>query len=187
MSWARLALVPSAITVNLAFLYVVVKNAPGEVFDQHLGMEWNSIQCLPPRLISCISPQASRTFVAWLECLESIISFILNTFSCSSRQPTSSNRFVGSSLFDQTMTTFYLDLCCSWLCLLECVSWCHLWNPLWLHSLFSSYCLWSFPLLLFSKVREVFKENMVIFNGICHEGGGVSRVINVFSKTFFFI
>lgn len=30
MSWARLALVPSAITLNLAFLYVVVKNAPGE-------------------------------------------------------------------------------------------------------------------------------------------------------------
>jgi len=30
MTWARLALVPSAITVNLAFLYVVVKNAPGE-------------------------------------------------------------------------------------------------------------------------------------------------------------
>ena len=36
MTWARLALVPSAITVNLAFLYVVVKNAPGEVFVQHL-------------------------------------------------------------------------------------------------------------------------------------------------------
>ena len=58
----------------------------------------------------------------------------------------------------QTMTAFFSDLCCSWLCLLECVSWCHLWNPLWLHSLFPSYCLWSFPLLLFSKVREVFKN-----------------------------
>ena len=110
------------------------------------------------RLVSCIFPQASRTFVAWPECSESIISFILNTFSCSSRQPTSSNRFVGSSLLDQTMTTFYSDLCCSWICLLECVSWCHLWNLSWLHSLFPSYCLWSFSLLFFSKVRQVFKK-----------------------------
>ena len=120
------------------------------------------------RLVSCISPQASRTFVPWPECLESIISFILNTFSCSSRQPTSSNRFVGSSLSDQTMTAFYSDLCCAWLCLLECVSWCHLWNPFWLHSLFPSYCLWSFSLLLFSKVFKKYGN----FNGIFMKGGG---------------
>jgi len=30
MAWARLALVPAAVAVNLAFLYVIVRNAPGE-------------------------------------------------------------------------------------------------------------------------------------------------------------
>jgi len=30
MAWARLALVPAAITLNLSFLYLIVRNAPGE-------------------------------------------------------------------------------------------------------------------------------------------------------------
>ena len=31
MAWARLALVPAAVALNLTFLYIVVRNAPGEV------------------------------------------------------------------------------------------------------------------------------------------------------------
>ena len=31
MAWARLALVPAAVAINLTFLYAVVRNAPGEV------------------------------------------------------------------------------------------------------------------------------------------------------------
>ena len=54
MAWARLALVPAAVAINLTFLYAVVRNAPGEVYQLRntsalLFSGWSSVFPLKPR------------------------------------------------------------------------------------------------------------------------------------------
>ena len=45
MAWARLALVPAAVAVNLAFLFIIVRNAPGEVWGLLLLNRFNNFHC----------------------------------------------------------------------------------------------------------------------------------------------
>ena len=113
------------------------------------------------RLASCISPQALRTFGALLEFWEFIVSCILNMFSCSSHRPTFSNRFVQKFLpycKDHVhLRCSVADLCCPWICILECSGRGHLWLLFWVHSLLPPHCLWSFPLLFPCKVSPMEK------------------------------
>ena len=90
MAWARLALVPAAVVINLTFLYAVVRNAPGEVLKLK---KYISVAVL--RLVFCISPQASRIFAVLPGSWKFIISSILDMSFCSSLQPIFSNRFGG--------------------------------------------------------------------------------------------
>ena len=147
MAWARLALVPAAVALNLTFLYIVARNAPGEVWGQLLlKLVWWS-RMLGFRLAFCISPQASRTFAVLLECWEFIISCILNTSSCSSRQLTFSNRFTQSFWLDHP-DHVHLQLCCRPLQFLDLFSWMFWRGPFLAPTLASFSAVSSLPVEL---------------------------------------